>query len=174
MGLRGCGKTTLGRALAFNLSMPFVDLDDETPNVLNCRNVAQAWDLHGQEAFRKAELVALSRVLGKRSRVVALGGGTPTAPHVPDLIRHERESKRIVVFYLRASVLTLRSRLRETDANRPSITGADPLEEIDAVFAARDPLYNSLADRVLDMDMWDVNESLAALQHEAMNFVPST
>jgi shikimate kinase len=173
MGLRGSGKTTLGRALAPRVDLSFIDLDDVTPDVLNCDSVAHAWELHGQEAFRRAELVALSRVLMRDGQLVAMGGGTPTAPHADALINHEREQKRAATIYLYASALTLRSRLREMDADRPSITGADPLVEIDAVLAARDPLYRSLADRTIDTMAMDEAEALDVLGHVILDLIHS-
>lgn len=153
IGLRCSGKTTIGGILAQRLRRAFVDLDDVTPGVLGAATVREAWDRFGQEAFRNAETVALSKVLVRDGLVVALGGGTPTAPTAADLIRDEREQGRALVIYLAASSQTLRARLaQEENLHRPTISGSDPVSEVEDVRAARDPLYRELADITIDVD----------------------
>ncbi|MCC6229008.1 MAG: shikimate kinase [Phycisphaerales bacterium] len=160
LGLRGSGKSTLGRSLATRLRVLFVDLDDVTASLLKCVTPAEALNTHGQAAFRAAELKALSSPGVMRAKVVALGGGTPTAPGAPDALR---KSKATLV-YLRATPETLRARLAATDlASRPSLSGADVLTEIDAVFERRDPIYLALADEVVEVDGKDEGAILAAL-----------
>lgn len=153
MGLRGSGKTTLGRAIAEIAGRPFIDLDDLTPGELGEATVAAAWAGHGQDAFRRAEAAVLGRVLTLNDHVVALGGGTPTAPGCADLLRDQVGSHRVLLVYLHASPAALRARLEGADnAHRPSLTGADPLTEIGAMYAARDPLYRDLAGAVVETD----------------------
>lgn len=167
IGLRGSGKSTLARGLAARLSCAWVDLDDVTPRELGCATVAEAWSTRGEPAFRAAEVIALSKVLSGDAPVIALGGGTPTAPGAAELLRAEQSAGRARVVYLRASPEALRERLRGTmGANRPSLTGGDPLAEIDDVFARRDEPYRRIADRVIEVDRMsegDVLERLAEL-----------
>jgi shikimate kinase len=164
IGLRGSGKTTLGRLLAERTRREFVDLDAMTPRLLGAPNVSAAWTRHGEAAFRRAELRALIDVLARDSSVLALGGGTPAAAGAADLLLAERRSGRARVVYLYADAETLRSRLRDADnSDRPSLTGADPLSEIDAVLARRDPLYRDLADDVLETGGMTVAQAVEAL-----------
>ncbi len=109
IGLRGAGKSAVGRMVADRLGLEFVDLDDETPRVLGVERAREAWDSFGEEAFRRAETVALAKALSIEGRVVALGGGTPTAVLAPELLEHERAGRRLVVVYLKASAETLRA-----------------------------------------------------------------
>ncbi len=155
--------------LSARLSCPFVDLDDVTPGVLSAANVAQAWETHGQDAFRRAEVVALARVLTKDGQVVALGGGTPTTGEAEALIRDEQRLRHARVVYLRASATTLRLRLAAhgAGANRPSLTGKDPLEEIETVLAARDSLYRVLADEIVECDGLAMDQILSQLERAA-------
>lgn len=158
MGLRGSGKSTVGALLAGRLGVPFVDLDDRTLEALRRAHpdqrfgaVADAWRALGEPAFRAAERDALRAALGEGRVVLALGGGTPTAPGAPALLESAKRTG-ATIFYLRAEPALLRERLAASGegAKRPSLTGRGTLEEIEAVFAARDPLYRSL--RTLEID----------------------
>lgn len=158
MGLRGSGKTTLAPLIAKQLNRPWLDLDIETLAELcasgkPAQTVTEAWHTYGEPTFRAAETKALARVLRNDNQVIALGGGTPTAPGAADLLRAEKHAGRAKIIYLRASAATLRERLAATDmGTRPSLTGASPLDEIEAVLATRDPLFRSLSDRTIEVD----------------------
>lgn len=165
MGLRGSGKSTLGGRLALEHGLRFIDLDERTPAVLGARTVAEAWARFGEPAFREAEVRALKAAIAEDPGVLALGGGTPTAPGAAEIIRGLKGQVGTVrVVYLRASAAVLGARLRASGmAGRPSLTGADPIGEVAAVLAARDPLYVSLADVVVDVGGVSEQESLADL-----------
>jgi shikimate kinase len=146
IGLRCAGKSLVGARLAERLGRPFVELDAVTSGLLGARSAGEALLSAGAAAFRAAETEALRLVLGAPGRVVALGGGTPTAPGAADLLRRERASGTALVVYLRLPADTLRRRLAATGpADRPSVTGLGTIEEVDRLLAERDPLYASLA-----------------------------
>ncbi len=74
VGMPGCGKSTVGRALAAQLDRPFVDTDAELEKVLHMP-VGEYITHYGEEAFRKEETALLAQ-LGKSSGlVIATGGG---------------------------------------------------------------------------------------------------
>src|ERR1044071_4244818 len=112
MGLRGSGKSTLGRKLAHRLNRAFVDLDDLTPGEMGEVAVAEAFTKHGEPAFRAAEIHALARVLVHDHQIVAPGGGSPTAPGFAELLTAARARGAARLVYLRASADTLRAHLR--------------------------------------------------------------
>ena len=137
--------------LAARLGVAFVDLDERTLGRLDCRSVAEAWSKRGESAFRTAEVEALKGAIGQTQTgggVIALGGGTPTALGGEDLIR----ASGAISIYLRGEPALLRDRLTPgVGENRPSLTGADPLDEIEQVFHERDARYTEIADHVVEL-----------------------
>lgn len=165
IGLRASGKSTLGRALAQRQGVAFCDLDDATAALMGAPSVRAAWDAQGEPAFRAAETRALAAALGRPGQtIIALGGGTPTAPGAAELLERAVRERVVVIAYLSAPASVLRERLTQTDAlaNRPSLTGRSALDEIDDVLARRDPLYTRLATRIIP-STGNANEMLAAI-----------
>ncbi|GAB4548388.1 MAG: shikimate kinase AroL [Phycisphaerales bacterium] len=147
MGLRACGKSTLARAIGERLGVPARDLDPMVLERLGAATVREAWEAGGEPAFRRAETEALRTALRMESpSVLALGGGTPTAPGAAEVLRDAVRDGAITLVYLRLSPEALRERMSADDPDRPSLTGGDALEEITRVFEARDPLYRELAE----------------------------
>lgn len=164
LGLRASGKSTIGAMVAERIGAPLIDLDDRTLAALRRAHrpiagatVAAAWGALGEPAFREAEARALDEALREAPAVIALGGGTPTAPGAESMLQAARDSGRAVLLYLRADASTLRARMAGdaasrggADSARPSLTGRGALEEIEDVLAQRDPIYTSLAQHVID------------------------
>jgi shikimate kinase len=164
MGLRASGKSTLGRALADVLRRFFVDLDDVTAIELDVKSPAEGLQKFGEPAFRAAEVRALAKVLGRNDRVIALGGGTPTAPGAREMLAKEQDAGKALLVYLRASAETLRARLDATDlSTRPALLGSDPLLEIEALLERRDAAYVALADETIEVDDLTSEDVLARL-----------
>ncbi len=159
LGLRCSGKSTIGPLLAARLSFPshaFADLDPLTAARLAVPSAAHAITTLGLPAFRTAEAVALADLLASPGpvRILALGGGTPTAPGAADLLRTARDRQAAFLVYLRNQPATLAARMAATNlASRPALTSAgNPLAEIAHLFTERDSLYQSLANLTLNTD----------------------
>ena len=151
MGLRGCGKSTAGRLLADRLGVVFVDLDDAAAALMNAADAAAAIAAHGMDRFRRAEVDSLETELTGDAGVIALGGGTPTAPGAAETLREAAANEQIVLVYLHTEPGELRGRLGKTDtSSRPSLTGRGTLDEIGEIYLRRDPLYRSLATRIIE------------------------
>ncbi|MFG0256611.1 MAG: shikimate kinase [Phycisphaerales bacterium JB043] len=154
IGLRASGKTTLARALGDTLCLPHIDLDDRVRDALGAPSIQHAWNTLGEPAFRNEETTQLGRALAEPESIIALGGGTPTAPNALDTLRHAQDEGLIEICYLHAPPGILRQRLRDSvgssDIERPSLTAKGLLEEIDDIYEQRDPIYRRLADHTID------------------------
>lgn len=126
--------------------MAFVETDERVLGMFQEQTVQEVWRIHGEAAWRKAELeVALGLVQGE-AQVIAMGGGMPIIPGVGDAIREAQEAGRLVVIYLEAKEQLLVQRLTCREGDRPSLTGRGVIEEIEHVLADRDPVYRALCD----------------------------
>ncbi len=78
VGFMGCGKSTVGRALADELGWSFFDLDDEIESDAGS-TISEIFDTRGEQVFRVLEAAALAKrvksVQSGRPQVIALGGG---------------------------------------------------------------------------------------------------
>ncbi len=143
-GPPGTGKTTIGKTLARNLELPFVDLD----RVIEANagiSISRIMEERGESVFRDLETAALHSLpplplgegLGVRDVVVALGGGA--------LLREENrafaESNGKVIL-LTAELDTLLERLNSTSENRPLLAG-DLRAKLTALLENRREHYNS-------------------------------
>ena len=118
MGYMGCGKSTIGRALAAALEIPFLDLDEQIKNHEKC-SVSELFQKKGELYFRKTEYGHLQKLLNSSDpKVVALGGGTPC---YFDSIQRIKESQ-VVSIYLKGSVPFLAQRLFVEREHRPMIS----------------------------------------------------
>lgn len=149
VGLRGSGKSTVGRAVADRLGLRFVDLDDLIEKRVG-KTIARIVQDSGWEAFRTLEHAALEEVCATSGAVVAPGGGVVLDERNRALL--ESGGK---IFYLMADVPVLKARL-EKDPNfsqRPALSDKSLEEEILDSFREREPLYMMLMDFGLPADL---------------------
>ena len=130
VGMPGCGKSTVGRALAAQLDRPFVDTDAELEKVLHMP-VGEYITHYGEEAFRKEETALLAQ-LGKSSGlVIATGGGCVTRPeNYPHL--HQNGA----IFFLERALSKLPKKGRPL-----SLKGS-----LEDMYTIRLPMYRRFAD----------------------------
>jgi shikimate kinase/3-dehydroquinate synthase len=121
-GPPGSGKSSLGRRLAQELRLSFVDLD-ETITSKSGKTIADIFNNEGEASFRKRERVLLEDVVNEGVDVVALGGGTLLDAHNRTLVE-----SRGIVLCLTASVNKLLDRLSVDDNERPLISNNIPMK----------------------------------------------
>lgn len=152
IGLRGSGKTTIGKDLADQLWRDFVDLDDLTLAQFDEKSVSEVFESQGEEAWREAELKGLREVIERDEVVIALGGGTAMIPEAQTLLNDQRSERGDKIVYLRATSATLEQRLADNVGDRPSLTGVGTVAEIEQILDERSAVYEKLADQVVDVD----------------------
>lgn len=145
VGLRGSGKTTLGKVGAKRSGRSFVDTD-ELVEARAGKSVADLVAEGGWDAFRALESEVLAEVCAGDGQIVATGGGIILAEANRVLMRASGK-----VFYLAAEPALLAARLLQDPkaAQRPALTGQPLAEEMRALFEERQPLYMNTADFIL-------------------------
>lgn len=143
VGLMGAGKTTIGRSLARQLELVFIDTDREI-EVRTGVSIPTVFEIEGEEGFRKREAQVISVLSQLSGQVVATGGGVV-------LLAENRANLRASGFvaYLNVPPHTLWERTRH-DRNRPLLQVDDPLLKLKELYSQRDPLYREVADLVVD------------------------
>lgn len=115
----GCGKSTLGRLVAAQTPLQFIDLDLYIENRYHA-SIANLFQQHGEEGFRRLESNILAEVADFENVIVACGGGTPCFHNNMDII-----NSRGVAVWLQAPVEILHSRLMKGKHKRPLIAHMD-------------------------------------------------
>jgi shikimate kinase len=146
-GYRACGKTSVGRKLAERLAFAFIDTDLEIEKGQG-RSISRMVAEQGWDFFRAAERDFLTALLPAEKVVIAPGGGA---------ILHQEIWRELMatslVVWLRADERTISGRLTGdamSPTQRPSLTGADVLQEVKTVLAAREPLYRAGSHATVD------------------------
>jgi 3-dehydroquinate synthase len=135
-GPPGTGKSTVGKQIAGNLKLSFVDLDRVIETNADM-SIPKIMESQGEPAFRDLETAALKKVISEPVAVIALGGGA--------LLRGENRAlaeSSGQVLLLMAELPTLLYRLHNDASKRPLLTG-DLGTKLSALLAKRETHYNS-------------------------------
>ena len=157
IGLRGAGKSTLGKMLAKKIGWRFVELNKEI-EAQNGLSVAEIIALYGQEGFRRMEQAALGQLLARRElTVLATGGGIVSEPLTFDLILSS-----FYTIWLKAEPEEHMARVRGQGDLRPMADDRSAMAELRNILLSREPLYARAA-AVVDTAGLSVNEAAARL-----------
>jgi shikimate kinase len=143
VGPMGVGKTTIGRVLADHLGLEFFDSDREIEESTGA-DIPWIFDVEGESGFRVRETRMIDHLSRKQNIVLATGGGVVLAKE-----NRQRLEERGVVVYLRATISQQVERTNR-DKNRPLLQTPNPEQRIKELTKIRDPLYQEVADVVVD------------------------
>ena len=157
IGLRGAGKSTLGKILAKKIGWSFVELNKEIERQ-NGLSVAEIIALYGQEGFRRMEQTALGQLLARKEpMVLATGGGIVSEPLTFDLIL-----KSFYTIWLKAEPEEHMARVRKQGDLRPMADDRSAMAELRNILLSREPLY-ARASAVVDTAGLSVDDAATRL-----------
>ena len=151
IGYMGSGKTTVGRALAKELGLPFYDLDWYIENRMR-KKVSQIFAEQGEEGFRRIEHNMLHEVAEFENVVISCGGGTPCFFDNMEYMNQQADT-----VYLKASPEVLYAHLQMGKGVRPLLLNKTPDEVqqfIREQLADREHFY-SQARHIADVNLMD-------------------
>ncbi len=141
----GAGKSTIGRILAQELQLSFVDSDKAIEERAGA-NIPWIFDVEGEAGFRKREVGVIDELTQNADMVLATGGGA-----VLDANNRRCLQTRGTVIYLHAS---LEQQIERTakDRNRPLLQTENPSRVLAELMRNRDPLYQECCDMLIHTD----------------------
>ena len=145
VGPMASGKSTLGKELAQNLNMDFLDLDEEIEKKAGAE-ISWIFEVEGEKGFRKRESKALQESVIKKEIVISTGAGIVTVKKNRDLMATKGK-----VVHLKIP-LDLQLKRTEKDRKRPLLSKGNKKQVIEALKKERDPKYEEIADITIDQD----------------------
>ena len=162
VGLRGAGKTTLGSALAAELSLPFIELDSEIEREAGI-GLSEVFLLYGQAGYRRIERRCLERVIGGQPEMVmTVGGGVVSEPETYNLLLQH-----CFTIWVKASPDEHMARVVAQGDFRPMQGHSEAMTDLKRILESREPLYRK-ADITLNTAGENPEQSLAKLRQAVL------
>ena len=156
IGPPGCGKSTVGAALAQKLTIDFIDTDVAIEASYG-HKISDIFVDKGEEFFRDLEFDVLGQSLMIENCVLSLGGGAPIAQRAQELLK----SANTPIFFLEVSLAVAAPRVG-FNRDRPLLLG-NPRAQWQSLAETRRPIYESLASFVIKVDAMSVEEVVDAI-----------
>jgi len=147
IGLPGCGKTTVGQAVADKLGRTFLDMDLEIER-REGRSISQIFGEKGEPYFRKKERELTEELKLVGNMIVSPGGGWVTSEGAIELVRPPSK-----LVYLKVRPATALKRLGPMRMMRPLLSRPNPEAELERLMKERKASYES-ADHVVDTELY--------------------
>ncbi|MCX7901836.1 MAG: helix-turn-helix transcriptional regulator [Burkholderiaceae bacterium] len=163
IGLRGAGKSTLGKMLADDLDVPFVELNRDIERVAGA-SIAEIHNLYGPTAYRRYERRALEEAIQLyQDAVIATPGGIVSEPVTFNLLLSH-----CFTVWLRARPEEHMQRVQAQGDLRPMAGNEEAMEDLRRILAGREPFYGK-ADLTFDTSGLTLGEAFARLRAAVRN-----
>jgi shikimate kinase len=147
IGMMASGKTTVGRLVAERLGWGYLDSDEQVCERTG-RSVREIFEQDGEVAFRREERLALEAAIADdQPRVISVAGGAVLDVANRDLLRRAG-----TVAWLRADPAVLAARVEASGQGHRPLLGDDPKANLTRLDAERRPIYEALAEIVVDVE----------------------
>jgi XRE family aerobic/anaerobic benzoate catabolism transcriptional regulator len=158
IGLRGSGKSTLGRLLADDLKLPFIELSREIEKIAGC-SIREIYDLYGGSAYRRYERRALEEVVQLyHDVVIATPGGIVSDPATfNEVLTH------CTTVWLQATPQDHMRRVQAQGDTRPMAESPEAMEDLKRILDGRSAFY-SKADHSLDTSRQPLEQTFQLLR----------
>ena len=156
IGPPGCGKSTVGAALAQKLTIDFIDTDVAIESSYG-HKISDIFVDKGEEFFRDLEFNTLGQSLMVQDCVLSLGGGAPIAQRAQNILK----TAKAPIFFLDVSLAVAAPRVG-FNRDRPLLLG-NPRAQWQSLAETRRPIYESLASFVIKVDAMSVEEVVDAI-----------
>ena len=161
LGLRGAGKTTIGKRLARRMHVRFVELDRRIEQAAEM-SLGELFSLYGEDYYRRLERETLASLLAeRRPTLVATGGGIVASPETYALLKHSATT-----VWLRAAPEDHWNRVVAQGDRRPMADHPQAMADLRGLLEARQPLY-AAADHTIDTS----GRSIEAVVDEVLSLV---
>ena len=147
----GAGKTAIGRELAKELKLQFLDADQELERRTGA-DIALIFEKEGEAGFRRRERELIQELTQRQGLVLATGGGAVLDPDNRAALK-----SRGFVIYLKASVAAQAARTGQS-RKRPLLETEDRETRLTELFSLRAPLYEELAQLTVETDSGHVRQ----------------
>jgi XRE family transcriptional regulator, aerobic/anaerobic benzoate catabolism transcriptional regulator len=143
VGLRGAGKSTIGKALAKHLGVHFVELDALIEKEANL-SLAELFSLHGEAYYKRLAYDVLLKLFARAEpMVLSTGGSIVTDPETWLLLK-----RRSHTVWLKAKPEDHWKRVLGQGDTRPMANRASAMTELRSILSLRSPLYSEAAQTV--------------------------
>ena len=159
VGMPGAGKSTIGKALARHLELPFIDADQEIVEHTGV-SIATIFELEGEAGFRLREAQLIDELCRREGILLATGGGAVLREDNRVALSHSG-----IVIYLHASLDHLWQRTKH-DSRRPLLQADNPRGILKALLDTRDPFYRQCADLVVETGRQSVGKLVREIYDE--------
>ena len=155
-GMMGVGKSSVGIRISQLTGMLWVDTDMLITDRYG--RISDLFEFYGESHFRSLETEIVRELSQKDGLIISTGGGLVLKPENGELLKKGGK-----IFFMRASLETLLSRVR-VDENRPLLKNtAQTAKTLGDLLSVRSPVYESVADFIVDTDGKTVDEVAAVI-----------